>query len=369
VKDSIHLSELLAARRTQILARWTQRIGREHAEKDLTGGELADDLPPFFDAILTALRAQEENGNLDTPATDRYAASRAHGAQRLQAGFDLVEVIREYELLTEYILDEVEAVGGKVSIAAFRRLQRLLNAGRAAAVAAYVSRRDVDLARTHTQHVAFIAHELRNPLMTAFMAVTVLQKNARSEDDWALSVLVRNLSTLRDLIDEVLVNDRLQGQVQLNYESVDLRVLLEEAISAARLTAAPRQIELVLQASDSLPFSGDARLLRSAIGNVLGNAIKFTHDAEAVTVRTLHRDGAIVIEIEDRCGGLPDGNPEDLFRPFVQRSENRSGFGLGLAIVKQAIEAHQGHVRVHNRPGQGCVFCLELPQGTPGSRP
>jgi signal transduction histidine kinase len=103
-------------------------------------------------------------------------ASAAHDTQRRWVGFDLAEAVREYEVLTECILDEVDAVGCSISTRAFRRVHALLNAGRAEAVTAYIDRRDADVAREHSQHIAFVAHELRSPLMTAFMAVSSLRK-------------------------------------------------------------------------------------------------------------------------------------------------------------------------------------------------
>jgi signal transduction histidine kinase len=222
------------------------------------------------------------------------------------------------------------------------------------------------MTRAHSQHVAFIAHELRSPLMTAVLALTALRKNERTEDQWALGMLSRNLNALRELIDQVLTADRLAGQIQLNRESFDLRSLLEQVVAEARLAAQQRHAEIVLQAPQALVFSGDQRLLRSAISNVLGNAVKFTHEGSAITVRAGRQDGRITVEVEDGCGGLPQGNAEQLFEPFVQRGENRTGFGLGLAIVKQAVEAHGGQVTVRNVPGNGCVFSFDLPDSTDG---
>jgi signal transduction histidine kinase len=356
----IHLSRLLADRRAEILERWTQRIGREHVDKDLSRGELWDHLPNFFDEVLAVLRTGESSGP-EAVATNDSAASVEHGTQRLRVGFDLAEVIREYEILTECILDEVEAVGGSVSTRAFRHVQALLNAGRTQATSAYIGRRDAEMARATSQHVAFIAHELRSPLMSASLALTALRKKERSEDQWALDVLTRNLTALRELIDQVLMADRLAGPLHLRRESFDLRELLEQVIAEARLAALRRDVKIASPVSDTLPFSGDQRLLRSAIGNILGNAVKFTHEGSVISVRARRHDCGITIEVEDGCGGLPQGNPTDLFEPFVQRGENRTGFGLGLAIVKQAIEAHAGHVSVRNLPGKGCVFILEMP--------
>ena len=358
------LRGLLAERRTSILERWTQRIAREHVEKDLSRGELWDHLPRFFDDVLTALNNGEGAGE-ETVVAKPSEASAEHGTQRLRVGFDLVEVLREYEILSECILDEVEAVGGQISIRAFRRVHRLLNAGRAQAISAYIERRDLDMTRTHSQHVAFIAHELRTPLMAAFLAVTALRKNQRSEDEWALGILTRNLYGLRELIDQVLTADRLGGEIPLRRESFDLRPLLEQLVAEVRLAAQQHQVDITLQAPQTLQFSGDQRLLRSAIGNILGNAVKFTHEGSMITVRAGRHRSRMTLEVEDACGGLPEGNTALLFEPFVQQGEDRSGFGLGLAIVKQALEAHGGQVSVRNIPGKGCVFALHLPDSQP----
>jgi len=360
VDKSIHLSNLLAARRAEILERWTGRIRREHTDKNLSRGELWDHLPRFFDEVLAALSAEEDAG--EKPAVSNAVnASAAHGSQRLRVGFDLAEVIREYEILTECILGEVQSVGGTISIGQLRRVLRLVEAGRAEAVLAYGERRDTEIARTHSQHVAFVAHELRGPLMTALLAVKELRQHVRPEEEWAVGMLTRNLTTLRDLANKVLTAERLAGGVPLSCEPLDLHALLDQAVTENRLTARQRNIELNISVPETLPFNGDPRLLRSAIDNVIGNAIKFSHEGTVVAVRAERRDKHVVIEVQDACGGLPEGKAAELFEPFVQRDENRTGFGLGLAIVKQAIEAHGGHVVVRNLPNTGCIFMLELP--------
>src|SRR5581483_2919699 len=131
----IDLPGLLQAQRQEILERWLRRISREHEDKELSRAELRDHLPDFFDQVLAALRASQAanaaNAANEEAQTSRAPASAAHGTQRLRVGFDLVEVVREYETLTECIIDEIEAKGGAVSTDAFRRVQRLLNAGRA----------------------------------------------------------------------------------------------------------------------------------------------------------------------------------------------------------------------------------------------
>ena len=109
-------------------------------------------------------------------------------------------------------------------------------------------------------------------------------------------------------------------------------------------------------------IQGDARLLHSTLSNLIHNAVKYTREGGRVTVRGRSVDDRVVIEVEDECGGLPEGKIEELFNPFVQAGADRTGFGLGLAIAKQAAEAHAGAIRVHSLPGKGCVFTLDLSQ-------
>src|SRR5262249_28105690 len=108
----------------------------------------------------------------------------------------------------------------------------------------------------------------------------------------------------------------------------------------------------------------DARLVRSALTNLVHNAVKFSHPGTSVEVRTRIENDRVVIEVEDRCGGLPPGTVEKAFVPYAQMGKDRSGFGLGLAIAKEASDAHGGTIRIQDLPGKGCVFALELPLGT-----
>ena len=70
----------------------------------------------------------------------------------------------------------------------------------------------------------------------------------------------------------------------------------------------------------------------------------------------------MLIEIQDECGGLPVGNVNELFRPFEQRSADRTGLGLGLAFSRWGVEANNGRIYARNLPDQGCVFTVDLPR-------
>lgn len=70
----------------------------------------------------------------------------------------------------------------------------------------------------------------------------------------------------------------------------------------------------------------------------------------------------ILIDVEDRCGGLPAGDAEKMFLPFTQVGTDTSGLGLGLSISRRSVEANEGILSVRNMPGVGCVFTIDLPR-------
>ncbi len=81
-----------------------------------------------------------------------------------------------------------------------------------------------------------------------------------------------------------------------------------------------------------------------------------------VTLRARFSTERVLIEIQDECGGLPDGNARELFQPFEQRGADRTGLGLGLAIARRGAEANAGRLYARNLHNEGCVFTVDLPR-------
>jgi signal transduction histidine kinase len=168
---------------------------------------------------------------------------------------------------------------------------------------------------------------------------------------------------MRDLIDTTIAEVRLSAGT---HEAKELTVadLLGNAEDAASLDAAQREIGLSFAAPPppDVRVHADAQLLSSALFNLLQNAFKYSIAHGNVAVRTTVADGLVSIEVEDECGGLPEGNAEALFTPFgARRGKDRTGLGLGLDISRKAVKACGGEIRVRNLPGKGCVFSIELP--------
>jgi signal transduction histidine kinase len=95
---------------------------------------------------------------------------------------------------------------------------------------------------------------------------------------------------------------------------------------------------------------------------LLQNAFKFTHSGSEVLLKVYAMAERILIEVEDKCGGLPPGNVETMFLPFAQSGADRSGLGLGLSISRRSVEANLGTLNVRDVPASGCVFTIDLPR-------
>jgi hypothetical protein len=96
--------------------------------------------------------------------------------------------------------------------------------------------------------------------------------------------------------------------------------------------------------------------------------LKFSRPEGLVTLRTSADADRVRIDIEDECGGLPPGDPRDLFLPFEQRGRDRSGLGLGLPVSRRGVEASGGDLQVRDVPGRGCVFTVSLPRAASEAR-
>jgi signal transduction histidine kinase len=139
-----------------------------------------------------------------------------------------------------------------------------------------------------------------------------------------------------------------------------------EALAESAMDAEARGIRFVTGTDGEVLVDVDRRLLRSALTNLVRNAVKFTRTGGTIELRIRTDDGRAFIDIEDECGGLPPERADRLFAAFLQANDDRSGFGLGLAIAKQAIEAHGGGIIVNNVPDKGCIFTIDLPRADAG---
>src|SRR5262249_12633191 len=190
---------------------------------------------------------------------------------------------------------------------------------------AYVQRRNEEVRQQGARHLSFVAHELRGPLSTAWTALSIIRRTLEQAPPRAVELLDRSLIRLRELIDHVLVAGRLEAGAALQYARIDLQRLLRAVELDATPPAEDRGLTMAIDCPAGLEIDGDERVLQSAIGNLVRNAVKFSDGGGAVTVRARAAGNEVVIEVEDSCGGLPPGVRPDLLAPFLQRAPHPPG--------------------------------------------
>lgn len=355
------LHEILTARHDEVMQRWKAQVRGTLAPQAMPTLELVDHIPEFVDEIVDALRA-DAGLPARAPSPETSATAAGHGEQRLRLGFSLDSVVREYGALRDAIVATAREAGAELT---FRELQILFDAtvdGIADAVTTYAHQRDAELLRQANEHFAFVAHELRNPLATVKLAFQILQsRGLLPENNRSVLSIERGLKRLAEQIDQTLQTARVASGIELCARATTLTSLFEDAVLGATPEAEAKGTEIRVSIEQDQELLLDARLVRSALGNLVRNAVKYSEPGHPIELRGNIAKGRVAIEVEDHCGGLKEGQVEAAFAPFVRLDHGGTGFGLGLAIAKQAVDAHGGSIRVQNLPGKGCIFVLELP--------
>ncbi|HEX8704748.1 MAG TPA: HAMP domain-containing sensor histidine kinase [Myxococcaceae bacterium] len=321
--------------------------------------ELAYGVPLFLDRLVLALRRETPR----TAASHQEMGVEAarHGRDMLRQGFTVAQLVHDYGAVCQAITQLVAEQGTVISAEDYSALNGFLDDAIAEAVTGYGLQREQILSEEELGRLGFFAHELRNLISTALLAYQAVKSGRVGINGNTGDALGRSLKSLRNLVDRSLSEVRLTSGIKQR-ERVLLAELIEDIEASAVIDAQERGLQLtVVPAEYGLAVEVDRQLLDSAVANLLQNAFKFTRPGGNVCLRTHTRQGSVVIEVEDECGGLPPGKAEGLFQPFEQRGNDRSGLGLGLAISLQGVRANGGEISVRNFPGTGCIFTIELP--------
>ncbi|HEY0195844.1 MAG TPA: HAMP domain-containing sensor histidine kinase [Kofleriaceae bacterium] len=360
------LHEFLQANRVELTARCRAKVAARSSPPP-TPNELESGIPMLLDQLVELLRT-EQPGQTSEPAAVRNNMERSatqHGGDLLRQGFTVDQVVHDYGDLCQAVTELAQENHEPISVGEFHTFNRCLDSAIADAVSEFGRQRDhaisAEGARTLNERLGSLAHELRNLLNTAMLASAAIKGGHGAMAGATGAVLDRSLAGLRDLIDRALADVRLTSGLQAQRDLTVLAVVLEEVTVAARLDAAARKLSFTVSVEPGLSVETDRQMLSSALANLLQNAFKFTRPGGHVSLTARVVAEHVLIEIADQCGGLPPGWAEELFAPFVQRSDDRTGLGLGLSISRRAVEASGGTLQVRDVPGTGCVFTIDLP--------
>jgi signal transduction histidine kinase len=237
-----------------------------------------------------------------------------------------------------------------------------LDAAIVAAVSAYVDARDYEARKRQAENIGFLTHELRNPLSTAMLSASHIRRHAAPEHVRLLDALDRSHKKLSDLIDGVLLTQRLEsGKIESRPIAIRLGTLVEPALEAARVAAANKGLAFHVEYDSETEVYVDPILTRSAIQNIADNAAKYTDQGEVSVVIENGRE-ALEVHIHDTCGGISNEELRTIFEPFERGTTGKSGTGLGLAIARRAVEAQGGTINAESPRSSGCHFWIMLPK-------
>ena len=355
------LHEFLILHRDDIIARTRVKVANRIAPR-ATEAELEHGVSFFLDQLAETLRREKDPSG--RPTREEMARGAAlHGGELRRAGFTVAQVVHDYGDLCQAVTELAIELDNPIATPEFRTLNRCLDEAIAEAVTEYGRQREMALADRGTERLGFFAHQLRNLLANAMLAFDILKSGTVGVGGSTGAILGRNLTALRDLVDRSLAEVRLEAGLHRR-ELVPLPQLMEEVELSAAIEARTRGLQLtVTPVGPGGAIHVDRQLIAAALANLLQNAFKFSRPNSHIVLRTdtATAPGRVLLEVEDECGGLPPGAVADLFRPFEQRSADRSGLGLGLAIAREGVETNGGEIRARDLPGRGCIFTIDLP--------
>lgn len=361
------LADIIARQEDALLLQWREQIRRLPSARELDVPTLNDHIPGLLAELTVALRTKSDETIAETLGE---GSPPAHGRQRLSDGFDLEEVVAEYNILRGCIHDLASQHGLTLQGRTFFILNRVLDGAIGAAVQTFATQRAVDVQQRREEYLAFVMHDLRTPLNVIALATNVLERRfgADSNDTDAVRMfhaLRRNVRQLEMLVAKVMeenVNLQTEVGVKLERRQLDLWPLVEALIHDVHPVAGTASTTLVNEIPEALTVFADASLLRRILQNLIANAIAYTpRGAVTIGARETLIDGAVECWVRDDGAGIPADRLDKVFEKGESDPDKATGAGLGLAIAKTFVEGHGGIITVDSVEGAGTTFRFTLP--------
>jgi signal transduction histidine kinase len=364
--DTLHqLGTALLHEHDAILQRWRGQVRTLDSAKHLDTPTLNDHIPGWLRVFAGKLLAF---GQADAPAA--ASGPVAHGVQRFDDGFDIEEVVAEYNILRDCVYEFAESQGIELRGESRRVVDGAFDESTGIAVKSFAESQAHEVERRRVEHLAFIAHDLRTPLSAITYAAAILERrvppDVRDADiSRLLKTLTRNARQLDTLVTHVLQeNTQLLTELGIKVErrTFDLWPVVETLNQDLHALADKSATRLVNEVPDDLELTADATLVRRILQNLATNAIGYAPGGEvAIGARDPGDGQPVECWVRDNGAGIPASRLDSIFRP-LETDPAREGTGLGLAIVKTFVEAHHGTVTVESVEGRGATFRFTLPR-------
>lgn len=361
-QNLIRLSALIQDQREELLAAWRRQVRELPGAANLDTPTINNEVPELLDHLADALKAGDENHKTN-------AISAEHGLLRWRVGFDVTEVVAEYNILRECLHHQAEREGIILGGKPLFIINRLFDDAIGKAVKAFETMMAIELQHRHDEHMAFVLHDLRTPLEALSLATTLIERSLPDHQrspgvSAAISVLQGNINRLSERVRHVLSGaPRFGKSSPPKFDLLNLRAEVEKVVRDLGPLAASAETEVRNEIDEQLEVYSDQLLLAQIIENLLSNALKFTSNGTIeLGARAINEGEAIEFWVKDSGQGIPDSEIDKVFERFETGSNpEQSGMGLGLAIVKEIVELHKGEIRVQSDLGEGSTFTCVLP--------
>ncbi len=362
------LAQLIDQEKDALLTEWRAKVRELESARHLDTPTLNDHIPDLLSELVEALRI----GTDETIAEVVEEGSPPdHGLQRVSEGFDIQEVVAEYNILRGCIHDLADRNNLTLQGQPFHVLNRVFDGSIGSAVSTFATYQARQVLARREEYLAFVAHDLRTPLNAIALSSRVIEMRlaepiaAQPQTAQMFRALNRSVDTLQKLVAKVIAeNSNLATELGIKLERryIYLWPLVEGLIHDLHPVAGTGSTLLINEVPDDLRVHADAGLLQRILQNLIANAISYTPNGEiVVSARTIDDAGSVECSVRDNGAGMSSDKLPTVFTKHEHDAEKEGGLGLGLAIVKTFVEAHQGTVTVESELGRGTTFRFTLP--------
>lgn len=215
--------------------------------------------------------------------------------------------------------------------------------------------------------LAFVSHELRQPLATVHLAASMLERDGSADSrERATKLILSSASRLGKFIDDLIDVTRLQNNgLRVDSTPVRLQDPILSAVHLAGPAIAHRQQHLDVDVPLDVPLwmTGDAVRLQQVFTNLLSNACRYSPEGAEISISLRRRDGSAIVVVSDTGVGISRDMLDRIFDPFVREfNGSAEGLGIGLTLARSLVKQHGGNISAHSDgPGRGSQFVIELP--------
>jgi two-component system phosphate regulon sensor histidine kinase PhoR len=360
-------AELIDSNRKLIMDQWAQRVSVFAGSRGVDKPALQNQMGEILGQLSEALRTGRiQNKDLAYLTESFKAGPTSHGIHRVDVGFDLVEVVAEYNVLRDVLRDLGEQYGVSLAGDVGTIANRVISDATALAVESFVNEKNAREERHRLEQFSFMMHDLKTPLTSITIAIhaleLILAEDCKPDQIGKIfDVLRRNAQRMDALLTKSVSNQKLhEMKVAPEWVKCALRSLVQSVADDLRPLAEANRTRLVNAVSADLTLMADPVLLRATYQNLISNAIRYTHRGE-ITVGADAGPAGVESWVADTGQGIAPEFVEKVFEKFETTGHARNQQGLGLAIVKQAVEAHGGTVTADSRFGAGSTFRFFIP--------